>query len=76
MAIDYFECIPFWCAECHTASNLTIHHIDGNPNNDSFSNLKRLCRDCHDRIHGIEDRQRLHHINKKYKRGTKKHKRK
>ena len=51
------------CEECGTknvywAGNykvnrkiLTVHHIDGNHNNDSPDNLQTLCRKCHNKKH-------------------------
>ena len=38
------------CKECETCSSdyeLTIHHIDGNPFNNSLENLQVLCWHCH-----------------------------
>jgi hypothetical protein len=37
---------------CGAKAN-SLHHIDGNPYNNSSSNLKPLCRACHDEIHGF-----------------------
>lgn len=32
---------------CGSDYKLTVHHIDGNPHNNSLSNLRILCWDCH-----------------------------
>lgn len=46
------------CEDCGTSQNLTIHHVtpkkDGGSNN--ITNLKVLCRCCHDKVHGIAPR--------------------
>ena len=40
------------CEECGSASNVDVHHVDHNWQNNSLENLKRLCRSCHLRAHG------------------------
>jgi hypothetical protein len=39
--------IPRVCDHCGTASNLVIHHKDGDHMNDEFDNLQWLCNSCH-----------------------------
>lgn len=43
------------CQDCGTQQNLTIHHIKPKRNggNNNINNIKILCRECHDRVHGI-----------------------
>ena len=44
--------LPDGCCEiCGSDQNVDVHHIDGNPQNNDLSNLQRLCRKCHYRIH-------------------------
>lgn len=37
----------YYCNRCNSSSNLEIHHIDHNRNNDSLQNLEILCKSCH-----------------------------
>jgi hypothetical protein len=39
------------CVECKRTSDLVVHHIDGNQQNNHPSNLQVLCRICHSRYH-------------------------
>lgn len=39
------------CEICGSEVNIDVHHIDGNPQNNSLENLMRLCRSCHSKIH-------------------------
>lgn len=39
------------CYFCNKRNNLNTHHIDGNRNNDSKTNLVVLCASCHHRLH-------------------------
>lgn len=39
------------CEMCGSDKNVDVHHKDGNPQNNDISNLQRLCRSCHYRIH-------------------------
>lgn len=39
------------CEICGSDRNVDVHHIDGNPQNNSLDNLMRVCRSCHYRIH-------------------------
>jgi hypothetical protein len=44
------------CWRCRTTiSEISVHHIDGNPENEKPQNLLRLCKKCHDFIQGICD---------------------
>ena len=61
------------CKECGVRKNLTIHHLDGNKKDNIRSNLKLLCRKCHDKIHGINPTEKR---SKKYQRGTPSYKKK
>ena len=41
------------CEECgNEKSCMCVHHIDNDYTNNNFSNLKLLCRDCHEEVHG------------------------
>ncbi|KKM13639.1 hypothetical protein LCGC14_1714160 [marine sediment metagenome] len=44
------------CEECKSTDNLTVHHIVPRSfgGRKKFLNLKVLCRDCHNKIHGIK----------------------
>lgn len=39
------------CEKCGSESSVDVHHIDENPFNNELSNLKRLCRACHETHH-------------------------
>ena len=39
------------CKICGSTKNVDVHHIDGNPQNNSPQNLQRLCRSCHTKAH-------------------------
>ena len=43
------------CEGCGLNDDMSIHHIDENPNNNSPSNLQVLCRSCHGRRHDVTD---------------------
>lgn len=63
------------CEKCPATKDLTLHHkklrSEGGGNNKR--NIQVLCRDCHDKVHGIKKRQRP---SGKYQPGTPRHKRK
>ena len=40
------------CGDKKSTSNLEIHHKDRNRNNNEPSNLRVLCKKCHDKLHG------------------------
>lgn len=45
------------CAECMEREGRpeaadTVHHIDENPENNAPENLRSMCEDCHERLHG------------------------
>lgn len=37
------------CVRCGSTKSLEIHHIDGNPKNNSLDNIELRCRSCHPR---------------------------
>jgi len=39
------------CQKCGTRKQLVVHHIDGDDNNNKFSNLITLCNKCHLTLH-------------------------
>jgi len=39
------------CAECGTTANIGIHHINGNPADNSKLNVLTLCGSCHTKWH-------------------------
>lgn len=39
------------CQKCGEATDLIIHHIDNDDNNNEFTNLITLCNKCHLRLH-------------------------
>ena len=39
------------CTKCKSSKHIQIHHKDGDPTNDSFANLKILCKSCHSTEH-------------------------
>lgn len=39
------------CAICKERDGHDVHHIDGDGRNNELSNLIRLCRSCHMRVH-------------------------
>lgn len=46
------QLLPDGCCEiCGSNKNVDVHHIDGNPQNNDLSNLQRLCRSCHIKVH-------------------------
>jgi len=43
------------CEECYTdriEAAILVHHIDENSRNNTPENLKSLCNQCHEKIHG------------------------
>lgn len=41
------------CEICNSGRHLLIHHRDGNRSNGHLSNLIRLCRKCHAKVHKL-----------------------
>jgi len=39
------------CNLCGSTKDLIVHHIDGDRDNNSLSNLLPVCRECHEKIH-------------------------
>lgn len=39
------------CDICGATTNIEVHHIDGNTQNNRLSNLVPLCKECHNEIH-------------------------
>lgn len=42
-----------FCEACGTSADLTIHHVNGDPMDNSPSNMQTLCRQCHAFWHGL-----------------------
>ena len=47
------------CELCGSDTNLDIHHIDGNWQNNNLDNLMCLCRSCHTRYERNKDKTKL-----------------
>ena len=45
------------CSVCGSVKKLHIHHIDGNHNNNEYSNLICLCDSCHIKTHNASRRR-------------------
>lgn len=59
------DLIPKGPCELCGKPGMDVHHLDGNPLNNSLDNLKRLCRSCHIKTHrskkcGLDFCQRKH----------------
>jgi len=54
-----YKRIQHSCEYCNSTSDLLVHHIDQNRENNSFSNLIVLCTSCHAHVH-----KRITNINK------------
>ena len=52
------------CVECGTYENMTKHHINGGGKGPS----NHLCRDCHDKKHGIKRHENIVHFEKRIRR--------
>ena len=39
------------CSTCGRYGRLEVHHVDGDPSNNTHDNLQTLCRSCHIRHH-------------------------
>jgi len=39
------------CEVCGRANAKDVHHLDHNPQNNAITNLQRLCRSCHTKLH-------------------------
>ena len=46
------------CEMCGAKSNLHVHHVNGNPANNSMPNLQVLCASCHLKLHWRQDREK------------------
>ena len=56
ISYNYRQSKKWVCEECgkdcsKNKSELEVHHIDHDPSNSKFYNLKALCRTCHSKIH-------------------------
>ncbi|EJU08779.1 HNH endonuclease [Fusobacterium hwasookii] len=56
ISYNYRKSKKWVCEECgkdcsKNNSELEVHHIDHNPSNSNFYNLKALCKTCHSKIH-------------------------
>ena len=47
------------CELCGSDTNLDIHHIDGNWQNNNLDNLMCLCRSCHTKYERNKDKNEL-----------------
>ena len=45
--------IPLHCNTCESIELLECHHIDTDITNNDILNLMWLCRNCHEKLHGI-----------------------
>lgn len=43
------------CELCGSDTNLCVHHIDGNRNNNDTNNLLTVCKKCHQKHHVVRD---------------------
>lgn len=50
-AIRLIEEIGFICQKCGSTKRIAIHHIDWNPENNTYENFTVLCGKCHAKIH-------------------------
>ena len=57
------------CSKCHNKrnNNLTIHHINGNHDDNRVSNLQILCEKCHYDLHKHENKNPPHKKKEKTK---------
>ena len=46
-----------YCEECGSLKNLCVHHIDEDRDNNEETNLKTVCKKCHQKIHQIDLRR-------------------
>lgn len=71
-----FKAKPPIC-KCGGWKHMQVHHKDFNHKNNDLDNLEWLCEDCHLEVHGRRRvKKSFHQLNKKYKKGTSKRKRK
>lgn len=49
---QYFLGHPI-CEHCNVNKATLVHHIDENPKNNDYNNLKAVCRSCHSKIHNL-----------------------
>jgi hypothetical protein len=54
------------CENCHVNSVQNIHHIDGNPTNNSMFNLQGVCYKCHMYLHHGDKEEKEMFIKKLY----------
>lgn len=45
------EVPPGPCQRCGAENALDVHHLDGDYRNNSLTNLERICRSCHNKVH-------------------------
>lgn len=56
--LQYFKA---QCADCKgqiPGVTLTLHHKDGNAENDKYDNIVIICRACHDKREGRDKKKR------------------
>lgn len=67
LAIEVYNKAGNKCELCGNKNDLTVHHLDGNGRhneeknllvNNDIDNLQILCRGCHGRIHGKQNKGR------------------
>ena len=51
-----FKNLPNKCKFCGVKEHLTVHHLDGNKNNNLLTNLIILCNKCHNKKHNIKEK--------------------
>lgn len=44
------------CTACDSTVDLVVHHVSGDPMDNSMSNLQTLCRPCHGFFHAMLER--------------------
>lgn len=45
------------CIDCGTNEDIQIHHIDGNPSNNTLNNLEPMCYRCHRKTYTNVERE-------------------
>jgi len=45
--------VGYYCVRCPAVTKLEAHHIDEDITNCDINNLEWLCRECHEKHHGL-----------------------